>query len=89
MEKPARTFWAMFLKAVVFCCEFECHPWCKGTLRAPEGFYLCVRLVSVSVMRRLVAHGFGSRPRGLRGIIQREPPHLQGGFEKGKSEKKV
>jgi hypothetical protein len=31
---------------------------------------------SVSVMRSLAAHGFGARPPGLRGIIQRELPSL-------------
>ena len=44
---------------------------------------------SVSVMRRLAAHGFGSRPPGLRGKTSKNSPLLQGGFKKGKSEKEL
>jgi len=43
----------------------------------PEGFFLRVQLVTCQrSMRRLAARGFGSRPPGMRGIIQRELPSL-------------
>jgi len=55
----------------------------------PEGSTFASGPSSVSVMRRLAAHGFGSCPPGLRGKTSENSPHLQGGFKKGKSEKEL
>ena len=57
------------------------HTWSVRSYQRVSTFasgWLCV-----SAMRRLAAHGFGSRPPGLRGIIQRELPSLTRRFREG------
>src|SRR6267378_3129526 len=66
-------------------CMVSRHTWSTRSYQRVSTF--ASGSSSVSVMRRLAAHGFGSCPPGLRGKTSENSPHLQGGFKKGKSEK--